>query len=616
MKQALLFVHKWLGVALALLFLVWFASGIVLYFVPFPSLTPAERLAGLPPLMLDDLKAERLAGLPALALGDRPAEQPAGLPARAVGDGAAERRTGVPAPVVIEQTTKRLSGFPAVAVIDQTTKRLSGFPAVAPGDRTAERLSGLPAVAPGDRTAERLAAPPATAVDIRCCLTASAAAARAGVTAAEARLGMHAGAPVWRLLRTAPDKRWIAVDARTGAVLPDLNTAQALAVAEAFSGRRAIYAEALERDQWTVAQGFNPYRPLVRVELDGDDGLELYVSPGATEVVGETRRAERAWNWVGAIPHWIYFTELRRWPERWHNVVVWLSLPGVLLAATGLIIGVWQLFLNRSRWIPYRIFWMRWHHILGLAVGVVTLTWIFSGLMSMNPFSVFSPRGATADEQRRWSGPEVAAQLPPAAAVRLAAPLAVRELETLRFNGQAWYRLRGVDGSVLVRADGVANVGSVNTADDVDGATARAGHAAAIAALPDADISAALGRLRAEAPVMLSRLTAYDELYYARGNQPANRQNRPLPVWRAAWADGVVAYADPASARIVLRADNSNRWQRLLYNGLHSFDFAPLLARPWLRDSLVVLLSLLGVAMSVTACVVAWRVIVPRKRRR
>ena len=602
MKQALLFVHKWLGVALALLFLVWFASGIVLYFVPFPSLTPAERLAGLPPLMLDDLKAERLAGLPALALDDRPAEQLARLPAQAVGDGAAERRTGVPAPVVIDQTTKR--------------------------------LSGLPAVAPGGRTAERLAAPPATAVDNRCCLTASAAAARARVTAADARLGMHAGAPVWRLLRTAPDKRWIAVDARTGAVLPDLNTAQALAVAEAFSGRRAVHAEALERDQWTVAQGFNPYRPLVRVELDGDDGLELYVSPGAAEVVGETRRAERAWNWVGAIPHWIYFTELRRWPERWHNVVVWLSLPGVLLAATGLIIGVWQLFLNRSRWIPYRIFWMRWHHILGLAVGVVTLTWIFSGLMSMNPFSVFSPRGATADEQRRWSGPEVAAQLPPAAAVRLTAPLQVRELETLRFNGQAWYRLRGVDGSVLVRADGVANVGSVvaashnvatggaaaaggvTAADDVDGTAAMASHAAAIAALPDADISAALGRLRAEAPVMLSRLTAYDELYYARGNQSANRQNRPLPVWRAAWADGVVAYADPASARIVLRADNSNRWQRLLYNGLHSFDFAPLLVRPWLRDSLVVLLSLLGVAMSVTACVVAWRVFVPRKRRR
>jgi hypothetical protein len=375
-----------------------------------------------------------------------------------------------------------------------------------------------------------------------------------------------------------------------------LGIALALLFLVSFSGRRALHAQALERDQWTVAQGFNPYRPLLRVELDGDDGLELYVSPGAADVVGATRRAERAWNWVGAIPHWIYFTELRRWPERWHNVVVWLSLPGVLLAATGLALGIWQLFLNRARWIPYRIFWMRWHHILGLAAGVVTLTWIFSGLMSMNPFSVFSPRGATADEQRRWTGPAAQATLPPAAALRLARPLAVREMEILRFNGQAWYRVRGVDTTLLVRAD--SDTGST-----------------ALAALPDADVRSALARLRDAAPVELTRLIAYDELYYARGASPVQRQNRPLPVWRARWADGVAAYVDPAAARIVLRADDSNRWQRLLYNGLHSFDFAPLLARPWLRDGLVLVLSLLGVAMSITACVAAWRVFVPRKRR-
>lgn len=101
-----------------------------------------------------------------------------------------------------------------------------------------------------------------------------------------------------------------------------------------------------------------------------------------------------------------------------------------------------------------------------------------------------------------------------------------------------------------------------------------------------------------------------------RVGHPAQRQNRLLPVWRARWANGVAVYADPASARIVLRADNSNRWQRLLYNGLHSFDFAPLLARPWLRDGLIVVLPLLGVAMSIRACKVAWRAFMPRQRRR
>ncbi len=40
MKKALIFLSKWLGIGLALLFLAWFASGIVMHYVPFPSLAP------------------------------------------------------------------------------------------------------------------------------------------------------------------------------------------------------------------------------------------------------------------------------------------------------------------------------------------------------------------------------------------------------------------------------------------------------------------------------------------------------------------------------------------------------------------------------------------------
>ncbi len=320
MKRALIFLHKWLGVALALLFLIWFASGIVLYYVPFPGLTQAERLAGLVPLN------------------------------------------------------------------------------------------------PG----------------AGCCLTAQQAAQRNGLGAGDARLGMLAGAPVWRLAEKTPAARWIAVDAASGRLLPPLSDAAARAEAEVFSGRRALRSELLQRDQWTVPQGLNRYRPLLRVELDGDDGLELYVSQQSGEVVADTRRAERFWNWLGAVPHWIYFTELRRWPESWHNVVLALSLPGVLLAASGLALGIWQLYLNRTRWIPYRKFWMRWHHILGLAAAVVSLTWIFSGLLSMNPFGVFTARGATPAELQAWAGEAASAQLNPAEALRLAAPLRVRELDVLQ----------------------------------------------------------------------------------------------------------------------------------------------------------------------------------------
>jgi hypothetical protein len=52
MTAALTWIHRWLGVALCLMFAMWFASGIVMHFVPFPSLTEAERVAGLAPVDL------------------------------------------------------------------------------------------------------------------------------------------------------------------------------------------------------------------------------------------------------------------------------------------------------------------------------------------------------------------------------------------------------------------------------------------------------------------------------------------------------------------------------------------------------------------------------------
>ena len=45
--RALVLIHRWLGVAFCLLFAMWFASGMVMHFVPFPSLEENERVAGL-----------------------------------------------------------------------------------------------------------------------------------------------------------------------------------------------------------------------------------------------------------------------------------------------------------------------------------------------------------------------------------------------------------------------------------------------------------------------------------------------------------------------------------------------------------------------------------------
>src|SRR6266478_3820627 len=49
-KRFAIAVHRWLGVTLCLLFLLWFPSGIGMMYWDFPSVTPADRLDRSPPL--------------------------------------------------------------------------------------------------------------------------------------------------------------------------------------------------------------------------------------------------------------------------------------------------------------------------------------------------------------------------------------------------------------------------------------------------------------------------------------------------------------------------------------------------------------------------------------
>ncbi|MGE4405740.1 PepSY domain-containing protein [Pseudomonas sp.] len=53
MKRYLYLAHRWLGIALGLFVLAWIVSGVVMLFVGYPKLTPAEHLSRLQPLPAD-----------------------------------------------------------------------------------------------------------------------------------------------------------------------------------------------------------------------------------------------------------------------------------------------------------------------------------------------------------------------------------------------------------------------------------------------------------------------------------------------------------------------------------------------------------------------------------
>ena len=92
-------------------------------------------------------------------------------------------------------------------------------------------------------------------------------------------------------------------------------------------------------------------------------------------------------------------------------MIVWTSAVGCLIAVTGLLLGLTQFrwrrpSRGRSR-IPYAG-WMRWHYLTGIVFGILTLTWIFSGLLSVQPFTWMTqarPAGALWRAQRGTDRP-------------------------------------------------------------------------------------------------------------------------------------------------------------------------------------------------------------------
>ena len=54
-RKALIYTHRWIGISLTIVFVVWFVSGIVFLYVGMPTLPAEERLLRMDPLDLTNL---------------------------------------------------------------------------------------------------------------------------------------------------------------------------------------------------------------------------------------------------------------------------------------------------------------------------------------------------------------------------------------------------------------------------------------------------------------------------------------------------------------------------------------------------------------------------------
>jgi len=470
LKRALIFIHRWLGVGLCLLFLLWFPSGIGMMYFPFPSVSPSDRL-------------ERSPALTPATLVLSPAE-------------AAEK-------LGVRPEQLRLTSF-----------------------------DGRPAYRTG---------------------------------------GGRGGGPV--------------LYADTGEEQEDISDEMVQRIAAAWTGQpvtSATVQEVRDVDQWTLQTPLGRVGPVWKYSWP--NGEHVYVSQALGEVVQYTTTASRIGAYLGPIPHWFYFTPLRKHGPEWSKVVIWSSGIGTISAILGVVIGVWMYspakryrYAGGATSIPYRG-QKRWHTVLGLVFGIATVTYAFSGMLSMDPFPSFTERPRPAG---RAEAPNVARALRgsvastayeakhPREALEQLGNLPVKELEVTAFAGKPVYLARLADGDtrvVPVRGE------------PTDGFDRR-------------EVVRVLSAA-AEGGVTTRVIEQYDRYYLDRDRR------LPLPVVLAQFtSDQSRYYIDPRTARVVGTYNPSNWISRWMYNGLHSLNFPWLYNYRPLWDIVVITLMLGGTAL-------------------
>jgi hypothetical protein len=475
--RVLVYSHRWLGIVLGALFILWFVSGIVMMYARMPELSPAERLARLPAIN--------------------------------------------PAFIRIEP---------------------SSF------------VTG--------------------------------AAARVTITTIEGR-------PVYRVALAG---RLRTVYADSGGDVMPVDRDQALRIARAFAGGHlnASYDTRLEdADQWSF--GVRGRMPLHRIAIDDDAGTRLYVAEYGGDVVLKTTASGRFWGGAGAVLHWLYFTPFRRNATLWSQSIIWLSIAGTVLCVAGMLWGLWRIsplrgyrLRDHRQWSPYAG-WMRWHHYAGLLFGITTTMWVFSGLLSMDPWDWHPGTAPTFDQRQRVEGGVLLIKDLTAERIRRTltafAPGAPKEVDFRVFQGR--YYATAASGIVSLDELGLGARDQLPP-DLIAGA--------ASAAMPDVAIDS------------MQWLHDYDAYYYDRDRRLS------LPVLRVQYADPqrTWLYFDPRRAAIARKEERLTRLNRWLYHGFHSFDFPFLYYRRPLWDIVVIVLSLGGIVLSTTTFMSGWR----RVRRR
>ena len=390
------------------------------------------------------------------------------------------------------------------------------------------------------------------------------------------RINSILGKPVYHL--ATKDGTYLSKFAHTGALI-QINESVATQIAKAFTGIEsdAKVARLEVVDQWIPRPKYAKHLPVYKVQFEDDAGTYVHISSKTGEVISNTSRSDRVWAWLGAIPHWIYLKEIRMRQTLWSQLCIWLSVFGFIMALSGIITGIVRFKKKpRAKFKRFSNKWYNVHYYTGLLFGVFICTWIFSGFMSMSPFNWSYDYTLSEAESRLWEGE-----------TNSIGKITTKEWENFRQS----YPSTGVKEAHF------------STFSDALFATVFTKETTQNSCVSDTqyqptrtDLSQQIEFLDTSDPVVaIDQMNQYDTYYYDRHNA------KKLPVLKATTANQITYYLDPSNGTVLLRSGRTNKIERWLYHGLHSWDYRFLTANRPLWDILMISLLLGGTAVCITA---------------
>jgi len=355
-----------------------------------------------------------------------------------------------------------------------------------------------------------------------------------------------------------------------------------------------------ELDQWIPRTRYLPHMPIFRVDINDNEGTVWYVSSKTGEVLQKLDFSDKVWAWLGAIPHWLYFKDIRINTPLWQFIVITLSFIGVLLSIAGIVLGINRYLIARKRnqlITPYKKKWFKWHHYLGFTFGLFTFTWVLSGLFSMNPLK-WSPSNSLSENQLViWEGESTL------------------KSEFNEANFDSFIKQNSTNDSIFKIDFNSFNgnvVAVLNTLNGTRESNILNNHNTAY--FNKVDLNLYVEKISELYPknkiVNMFTLSEYDDYYYSRTN------TLPLPIYKYELNDegNTALYIDPLNHQVVRKVETKNRVERWIYHGLHSFDFAALRNKRPLWD-IVVILFLTGVTLlSISGAVLTYKKLFGRRK--